>query len=188
MSRAVFIDRDGVINRAVLRDGKPYAPQSLGDFELLPGVPEALQSLHEAGFRVIVVTNQPDVGAGRQARATVEEFHAHLRATLAIDDIKVCYHTDRDNCACRKPKPGMLFDAAKQWHIDLPSSVMIGDRWRDVEAGKAAGCRTILIESGYDERAAEGFDAAVASLLEASRLIVSGRLDPAGCNDVVRRN
>lgn len=176
MNRAVFLDRDGVINRAVVRGGKPYPPQRFADVELLAGVPEALRSLHDAGFRVIVVTNQPDVGAGRQARETVEEIHAHLRAMLAVDDIKVCYHTDADGCACRKPKPGMLLAAAKQWGIDLAASVMVGDRWRDVEAGKAAGCRTILIVHGYDERAAEGFDAAVSSLLEASRLILSGHL------------
>lgn len=176
MSRAVFIDRDGVINRAVVRDGKPYPPQDLSDFELLPGVSEAIRSLHDARFRLIVATNQPDVGAGRQTREKVEEIHAHLRAALPIDDIKVCYHTDADRCACRKPKPGMLLDAAEQWQIDLSASVMVGDRWRDVDAGKAAGCRTILIESGYDERQAEGFDAAVPSLLDASRLIVSDRI------------
>jgi len=176
MIRAVFLDRDGVINRAVVRNGKPYPPDGLADLEILPGVPEAVRSLHDAGFRLIVATNQPDVGAGRQTREKVEEIHAHLRATLPIDDIKVCYHTDADQCACRKPKPGMLLDAAEQWQIDLSSSVMVGDRWRDVEAGKAAGCRTILIESGYDERGAEGFDAAVPSLLDASRLIVSDRM------------
>ena len=137
---------------------------------------EAVRSLHNAGFRVIVATNQPDVGAGRQTRAGVEAIHAHLREALPVDDIKVCYHTDSDGCDCRKPKPGMLLDAAEQWGIDLASSVMVGDRWRDVEAGKAAGCRTILIESTYDERRAEGFDAAVPSLLEASRLILRGRL------------
>lgn len=175
MSRAVFIDRDGVINRAVVRDGKPYPPQALAEFEFLPGVPEAIRALHEAGFRLIVATNQPDVGAGRQTRGKVEEIHAHLLATLPIDDIRVCYHTDADQCECRKPKPGMLLDAAKQWQIDLARSVMVGDRWRDVGAGQAAGCRTILIESGYDERPAEGFDAAVPSLLDASRLILAGQ-------------
>ena len=176
VNRAVFVDRDGVINRVIVRDGKPYSPRSLADFELLPGVLEAVRSLHNSGFRVIVATNQPDVGAGRQARAGVEAIHAHLREALPVDDIKVCYHTDSDGCDCRKPKPGMLLDAAEQWGIDLASSVMVGDRWRDVEAGKAAGCRTILIESTYDERRAEGFDAAVPSLLEASRLILRGRL------------
>jgi D-glycero-D-manno-heptose 1,7-bisphosphate phosphatase len=167
VNRAVFIDRDGVINRAVVRNGKPYPPDGLADFELLPGVPEALQSLRSHGFRLIIATNQPDVGAGRQTRAAVEAIHDHMRTTLALDDIRVCYHTDADACACRKPKPGMLIDAAAQHEIDLAQSVMVGDRWRDIDAGRAAGCRTILIESGYDERQAEGFDAAVASLLDA---------------------
>jgi D-glycero-D-manno-heptose 1,7-bisphosphate phosphatase len=174
MNRAVFIDRDGVINRAVVRDGKPYPPQRLADLELLPGVPQALHALREAGFHLIVATNQPDVGAGRQTLEAVEAIHDHLRSTLPLDDIKVCYHTDADACGCRKPKPGMLVDAAAQFDIDLGASVMVGDRWRDIEAGKAAGCRTVLVGDGYHERAAEGFDAAVPSLLDASRLIVSG--------------
>lgn len=176
MNRAVFVDRDGVINRSVVRRGKPYSPHSLEQFEILLGVPEAIASLRAAGYRVIVVTNQPDVGAGRQTREGVERIHAHVRGSLQVDDIKVCYHTDGDACACRKPKPGMLFDAAREWNIDLDASVMVGDRWRDIDAGKAAGCRTILIENGYDERAAEGFDAEVPSLLAASRMILDGRL------------
>ena len=174
--RAVFVDRDGVINRSIVRGGKPYSPHSLEQFEILPGVPEAVASLRAAGYRVIVVTNQPDVGVGHQTREEVERIHAHVCTTLRVDDIKVCYHTDADACACRKPKPGMLFDAAREWNIELAGSVMVGDRWRDVDAGKAAGCRTILIESGYDERAAAGYDAAVASLLDASRMILEGRL------------
>jgi D-glycero-D-manno-heptose 1,7-bisphosphate phosphatase len=181
VTRAVFLDRDGVINKAVIRGGRPYAPDGLSNFELLPGVPEAVHALHEAGYRLIVATNQPDVGAGRCPRSVVEEIHDHLRATLPIDDIRVCYHTDADGCECRKPKPGMLTSAATDWGIDLAASVMVGDRWRDVDAGRAAGCRTILIESGYDERAARDYDAAVPSLLAASAMILSGGLErPAG--------
>ncbi len=173
-SAAVFLDRDGVLNRAVVRNGKPYPPGRLTEFELLPGVSEALELLRDAGFRLVVVTNQPDVGTGRQTLAAVEEMHAHLRATLPLDDIRVCYHTDADGCACRKPKPGMLLDAARDWDVALADSVMVGDRWRDIEAGKAAGCRTILIGVGYDERKPEGFDASAASLVDASRLILRG--------------
>jgi D-glycero-D-manno-heptose 1,7-bisphosphate phosphatase len=174
MNRAVFLDRDGVINRAFVLDGKPHPPQGLADFELLPGVLEALTALREEGFLLIVATNQPDVGAGRQSQATVEDMHAHLRAAAPIDDIRVCYHTDADGCACRKPKPGMLLEAARQWDVRLDASVMVGDRWRDIDAGRAAGCRTILIKSQYDERQAEGYDVVVASLLDASRLILDG--------------
>jgi D-glycero-D-manno-heptose 1,7-bisphosphate phosphatase len=172
VNRAVFVDRDGVINRSVVRNGKPYPPNCLAEFEMLPGVPDAVRALREAGYRVIVTTNQPDVGAGRQTQQEVERIHAHVREALQVDDIRVCYHTDADACGCRKPKPGMLIEAARDWDIDLAASVMVGDRWRDVDAGKAAGCRTVLIESGYDERAAEGYDAAVPSLLEASRWIL----------------
>lgn len=171
--RAVFLDRDGVINRAVMRDGRPDSPSSVDDFELLPGVEEALTRLRQAAFRVIVVTNQPDVGKGVQHRELVEAMHERLRRCLPIDDIKVCYHTDADACHCRKPKPGMLLEAAKEWGLDLSLCVMVGDRWRDIEAGKAAGCRTILVRSPWAEQQAQAPDAVVASLHEASRLILS---------------
>jgi len=171
--RAVFLDRDGVINCAVVREGRPFAPTSVGDVEWLPGVAEAIEALRRADFRIIVVTNQPDVATGLLRRETVEAIHARMRATFPIDDIKVCYHADQDGCPCRKPKPGLLFEAATQWSLDLSQSVMVGDRWRDIEAGKAAGCKTILVRAGYAERQAEHPDAVVASLLEASRVILS---------------
>lgn len=175
-ARAVFLDRDGVLNRSVVRDGRPYAPTRLEELELLPGVVDATHTLRRAGFLLIVVTNQPDVGAGRQQRQTVERMNAELRGWLPLDDIKVCYHVDADACACRKPKPGMIVEAAGQWGIDLAASVMVGDRWRDVEAGQAAGCRTIFVEGGYDERRASRPDAVVQSLDAAARLIVSGTI------------
>ena len=176
MARAVFLDRDGVINRAVVREGRPFAPTSMHEVEFLPGVAEALEALRRADFRIIVVTNQPDVATGLQRRETVEAIHARMRATFPIDDIKVCYHADQDGCPCRKPKPGLLVEAARQGSLDLTRSVMVGDRWRDIEAGKAAGCKTILVGGGYAERPAEGPDAVVASLREASRVIVSNGL------------
>lgn len=173
MRRAVFLDRDGVINRAIVHGGRPFPPASLRDLEFLPGVAEAIEALRQADFRLIVVTNQPDVATGLQRRETVEAIHAQLRANLPIDDIKVCYHADQDGCPCRKPKPGLLFEAAKQWSLDLTRSVMVGDRWRDIEAGRAAGCKTVLVRGGYAERQAERPDAVVGSLLEASRVIMS---------------
>lgn len=173
INRAVFLDRDGVINRVFVRDGVVHPPQRPADFELLPGVEEAVRLLRSAGFRLVVVTNQPDVGAGRQAQSVVEEIHRHLLTLLPIDEVRVCYHTDEDGCACRKPKPGMLLDAAGRWGVDLAASVLVGDRWRDIDAGRAAGCRTILIESDYDEGQAAGYDAAVPSLLDASLLILN---------------
>jgi D-glycero-D-manno-heptose 1,7-bisphosphate phosphatase len=172
VKRAVFLDRDGVINQSAVRGGKPYPPASLGELSILPGVERALQSLRAAGLLNIVVTNQPDVATGVQSRDVVEAMHAQLRRTLAIDDIGVCYHSDADRCACRKPKPGMLLDAARRHDIDLRASFMVGDRWRDVEAGKAAGCTTFFVDYGYAERRPETQDFTVASLSEASAIIL----------------
>ena len=151
MRRAVFLDRDGVLNEASVREGKPYPPAHVSEVVLAPGVEAALDRLRGAGFLLIVVTNQPDVRRGSTSRETVEQIHEHLRARLPIDGIYVCYHDDRDACACRKPKPGLLLDAARDHEIDLARSYMIGDRWRDVAAGHAAGCRTVLIDYGYNE-------------------------------------
>lgn len=172
LASAVFLDRDGVINHAVVRGGKPRSPATLADLKILPGVSQAVRLLKKSGFMVIVVTNQPNVGAGTQRREVVEAMHVTLRQELAIDDIKVCFHTDSDRCPCRKPAPGMLVTAATQHGIDLCSSFMIGDRWRDVDAGKAAGCKTCLIDRQYPEDLRERPDYIFASLLEAARSIV----------------
>lgn len=176
VNRAVFLDRDGVINRVVLRDGRSHPPSSVSDMHLLPGVVEAVAMLRDAGFRIIVVTNQPDVAAGVKRRAEVEAIHEEILRRLTIDEIKVCYHVDRDGCACRKPKPGMLLEAASKWSLSLDRSFMVGDRWRDIAAGKAAGCKTILIRAGYNERPADDPDAVVNSLYEAGLLILSSRI------------
>jgi D-glycero-D-manno-heptose 1,7-bisphosphate phosphatase len=178
--RAVFLDRDGVVNRAVVVDGRPYPPSSLEQLEILPGVPDAIASFRKSGFRIIVVTNQPDVATGRQAREVVEAMHDSLRARLPLDDIYACYHTDQHACACRKPKPGMLLDAACKWSVQLDASYMVGDRWRDIEAGHRAGCKTIWVrgDEDYHEPAARDPHWTVRSLLEASRIICPCRV---GC-------
>jgi D-glycero-D-manno-heptose 1,7-bisphosphate phosphatase len=174
--RAVFLDRDGVINESIIRDGKPYPPPTLEALRVCAGVPEALHALRGAGFKLIVVTNQPDVGAGRQRRELVDAIHAHLQRRLPLDDVRACFHTDADGCGCRKPKPGLLLQAAADWGIDLEQSFMVGDRWRDIDAGRAAGCRTILIPHPYAERAAEGYHASAVSLVAASRLILQNEV------------
>jgi D-glycero-D-manno-heptose 1,7-bisphosphate phosphatase len=171
-ARAVFLDRDGVLNKAVVRDGRPYPPSSLAELELLPGVEAALHRLRAEGCRLVVVTNQPDVARGAQSQKTVELMHAWLRERLPLDDIRVCYHDDRDDCSCRKPRPGLLLDAARDHHIDLTRSFMVGDRWRDVEAGRRAGCRTVLVDCCYDEPLPNPPDARVASLSQAVDWIV----------------
>lgn len=163
----MFLDRDGVINRAIVRDGKPYPPHNIDDLEILPGVPEALARLRLAGFYLVVVTNQPDVARGTQRREVIDAMHASLAAALPIDEFRVCDHDDRDDCVCRKPKPGMLDAAARDADLNLSDSVMVGDRWRDVEAGRRAGCRTVFIDREYAEARPDRPDATVASLPEA---------------------
>ena len=172
LRRAVFLDRDGVINRAFVRKGRPYPPATLELFELLPGVKDSTYNLREAGFLIIGVTNQPDVATGLQRRDVVESMHRLLISEGICDDIMVCYHTDDDCCGCRKPKPGMLIDAAQHWSIDLTGSFMVGDRWRDIAAGKAVGCYTFFIDYQYDELHNEVADMVVVSLAEASNLIL----------------
>lgn len=168
LRRAVFLDRDGVLNRPVVRDGKPYPPAGPRDLEIFPEAPAALAALRHAGFRLYVVTNQPDVARGVQNRTAVEQIHAALREALPLDGFYVCYHDDKDACPCRKPKPGLLFTAAAEHGISLSSSYMIGDRWRDIEAGQRAGCRTAWLDFGYAERGpATPADARVASLTDA---------------------
>ncbi len=173
--RAVFLDRDGVINRAIVRDGKPYPPAADEDVEILPGVREAIQQLKAAGYLLVVVTNQPDVSRGTQSRAAVEAIHARLASELPIDEFRACYHDDGDACACRKPKPGLILDAARAHGVDLRASVMVGDRWRDVEAGRRAGCATVFLDYGYAERRPDEPDAVVGSLAEAAEWILSDR-------------
>jgi len=182
MRRAVFLDRDGVLNRTVVRDGKPRAPATLDEFEILPGVAEALRALRAAGFLLIVSTNQPDVARGLVPRGVVEAMHRRLRQALPLDDIKACYDVDGPDSACYKPKPGMLLEAARERGIALARSYMVGDRWRDVGAGRAAGCFTIFIDRGYDEPLADVPDAVCADLPEAAAIILgdAGRRPLAG--------
>jgi D-glycero-D-manno-heptose 1,7-bisphosphate phosphatase len=150
---AAFLDRDGVLNQAIVRHGKPYSPASVEEMTILPDVPEALDRLRAAGYTLVVVTNQPDVANGLQRRETVEAINAALMARLPLDEFRVCYHNDADGCTCRKPQPGLLL---QQPVYSLARSVMIGDRWRDIEAGRRAGVRaTVFIDYGYAERQVE---------------------------------
>ena len=178
MRRAVFLDRDGVINRSIVRDGKPYPPGSIAELEILAGVRDALVSLRSSGFLNIVVTNQPDVATGMQKIEIVEAMHRRLRLELALDDVKVCYHTDADQCDCRKPNPGMLLEAAKDHDIDLRQSFLVGDRWRDVAAGQAVGCGCFFVDYEYQEQRPEMPYVAVKSLSEAAALILLPNISP----------
>jgi len=150
--KAVFLDRDGVLNKTIVRNGKPYPPSSLEEVDIPDEVEGALTKLSDAGFVLIGITNQPDVARGTQKREIVESINNVLLSKLAISEIKVCYHDDKDLCKCRKPKPGLLLQAAREYQIDLASSFMIGDRWKDIEAGRRAGCVSIWIDHGYAEQ------------------------------------
>jgi D-sedoheptulose 7-phosphate isomerase len=184
---AVFLDRDGVLNRAVVRDGKSSPPSGLEELELLPDVASSLRDLKAKGFVLYVITNQPDVARGTQTRDSVEAIHEALTSSLPIDDIFVCYHDDVDNCACRKPKPGLLFEAQRKYNVDLSRSFVVGDRWRDIDAGHSAGCKTILIDYDYRERKpAQPPEATVRSLREAADWIMRSSLKESNANDEVR--
>ena len=146
---AVFLDRDGVINRTILRGQVSHPPASVEEFEFLPGVAEACRRLVDAGYPLVVVTNQPDVARGRQTRAGVEAINGLIRGSLPVLDVLTCFHDTPDHCACRKPKPGLLLEAAQRWCLDLPRSFLVGDRWSDVLAAQAAACRSVLIDTPY---------------------------------------
>lgn len=173
MSRqpAVFLDRDGVLNQVVIREGRPYPPDDESGLVIEEGVPEALAALKAAGFALVVVTNQPDVARGKQTRERVEAIHTALLRQLPIDEFRVCYHDDADGCGCRKPAPGLILRAPV---YDIGRSFLVGDRWRDIEAGRRAGCRAaLLVGHGYVERRAEAADAEFSTLADAARWILA---------------
>ena len=169
-ARAVFLDRDGVLNKLVERDGQTGSPRTLAEFALVQNAPADVARLRAAGFHVFVVTNQPDVRRGRMQRSEMDSMLACVREALDVQDVRACTHDDADNCACRKPKDGMLRDLAQQWRVDLTRSFMVGDTWRDMQAGKSAQCTTILVGSESIDNA----DMRAASLSEAVDLILGG--------------
>jgi D-glycero-D-manno-heptose 1,7-bisphosphate phosphatase len=173
LTRAVFLDRDGVINEAVRRDNKPFPPEP-DELRIIAGVGDALVDLRAAGFALLVVTNQPDIARGTRSRHDVDAIHERLAQQLPIDGFYVCPHDDEDRCDCRKPLPGLLVRAAQEHDIDLATSFMVGDRWRDIGAGRAAGVSTIFIDQSYDEPPPEpSADATVADLQGAAAWILN---------------
>ena len=170
--KTVFLDRDGVINLAIVRDGKPYPPRSVHELQINPDAYSTLPLLKSLGFLLIVVTNQPDVSRGTQTREAVEAIHAELQSKLPLDDFLTCYHDQAELCQCRKPLPGLILEAVARHEVILGDSFLVGDRWRDIDAGFAAGVQTIWIDYGYRERAPDHIPSArVTSLLEAGKWI-----------------
>jgi len=170
--RAVFLDRDGVLNEAVVRDGIPHPPESIDEVVIPSDAALALNALRKGGFRLIVVTNQPDIARGKIRRDVVIAINRYICDVLPIDAVEMCDHDDADNCNCRKPKPGMLIRAAKRDGLDLSASYMVGDRWRDIEAGRNAACRTILVGGGHSETKKSKPDIKVRGLAEAANWIL----------------
>lgn len=172
MRKAIFFDRDGVINKVILKDGKPFSPRKFEEFKLLDGIRKVLERFRKKEFLNIIVTNQPDIARGLIKTETLEKMHKFIEENLPIDDIFICPHDDIDNCHCRKPKPGMLLEAAEKWHINLKESFMIGDSWKDIEAGKAAGCATVLLDNLYNKEVEADFRARDIDL--AMKIILNG--------------
>jgi D-glycero-D-manno-heptose 1,7-bisphosphate phosphatase len=172
MKRAVFLDRDGVLNKAFVRNGRPHSPDSIEEMIIPSDAAAALGRLRQHGFRLLMATNQPDIARGRLTRGQVDAMNGYVASRLPLDGIEMCTHDDDDHCDCRKPKPGLLLHAAGREGIDLARSFMVGDRYRDIEAGHSAGCRTILIGDGYGEAFKVQPDATVATLREAADWIL----------------
>ncbi len=174
---AVFFDRDGVLNKSLIKHGKPHPPADLSELEIADDALDALTRLKQAGFLLIGVTNQPDVARGTTDRATVDAINHAIMECLPMAEIRVCYHDDVDQCRCRKPKPGMLIQAAEDYDIDLAKSYMVGDRWKDIDAGKAANCKTIWLQTEYDEKQPSNMDYSAATLTEVANIICQQALE-----------
>ena len=173
MNRAVFLDRDGVLNDTTVRDGVSYPPAKAAEVRILPGVPEAVEKLRNAGFLLIVVSNQPDIARGTLSRDDNKAIFFAVASALKLQIVRFCPHDNADNCNCRKPKPGMILQEARQLDIDLARSFMVGDRWSDVAAGEAAGCKTILVERSYSQAERCRPDFTARDLAEAAEIIVN---------------
>lgn len=166
-SRAVFLDRDGVLIEAIVRDKRPYAASAPEEVRIIPGATGACAELSRLGYLLVLTTNQPDVARGKITRRFVDETNAMLARELGLDDVQVCDHDNVHNCQCRKPKPGLMTQAAEKLGIELATSIVVGDRWRDIEAGQRAGCKTVFIDYGYDEMLKGRPDHIAASLADA---------------------
>ena len=171
MKKAIFLDRDGVINKAIVKNGLPTPPNLLDELKILPGVKESILKLKKLNFVCIVVTNQPDVSRRKINKNTVIKINNFLKKKIKLDDIFVCYHDDKDNCNCRKPKPGLLLQAGKKWNVDFKKSFMIGDRWKDIQAGENVGCKTIYLDYSYKDIKPKNPDFVTDTLLNAVYLI-----------------
>ena len=163
----------GVLNSTRVENGRPFAPTHFKDFHLFKEALATTVALKKAGFLLVVVTNQPDVGNGITDCSEVKKMNEHLIDVLPIDRVKVCFHSQTDDCYCRKPRPGMLIETIEEYDIDPYRSFMIGDRWSDVQAGNAVNCSTIFLERGYSEQKQFSADYVCRNLTEATTYILN---------------
>lgn len=175
MKRAAFLDRDGVVNSSSIVEGVPRPPRTPDEVLILPGVKEALILLQNNHFVPVVVTNQPDVARGSITISAVEAVNKKIQQITSIRHFFVCFHDDSDHCECRKPKPGLINEAAEVLGIDLSRSFLVGDRWKDVAAGINAGVECFFIDYSYSERAPDQPFTVVTSLLEAVQIVIGDR-------------
>ena len=152
-NKAVFLDRDGVINHIVYHKevNKPSSPWNIQEFKLIEHIEKPLKDLKNMGFLLFIISNQPDIPRGNIKKGTTEEINKIIYKKYPIKEIMVCSHDDKDNCNCRKPKPGMIFELSGKYNVDLEKSFLIGDSWKDMEAGENAGIKSILIEWDYNK-------------------------------------
>ena len=151
MNSALFLDRDGVVNYSIVRDNKPYAPLNLNELKIIPGIKPVINFFKKRQFKILVITNQPDVVRGKVKKEEIEEINTIVKTQLSIDEIFTCYHDNQDHCDCRKPKPGAFIALSQKYNIDLTRSIMVGDRAKDIEAAKNANCPSVFIDYGYNE-------------------------------------
>jgi len=175
LKRAVFLDRDGVVNRAPLIEGLPHSPRSVRELEIMPGVREAVSILLDFNYEIVVVTNQPDISRGLLQNDELDKIHKEISSQTGIKHFFFCIHDNQHRCACRKPKPGMLIYAALELNLSLERSFLVGDRRKDIQAGQEAGCQCFFIDYEYPEKLPDQPFYRVASLLEAAVLITENQ-------------
>ena len=149
MKQGIFIERDGILNQVRVDRQHQVSPLTLEEFQVNQGMAPLLSKLKAGGLVLIATTNQPGLSRGYQSRRELDRMHDLLRRTLPLDDILVCPHDETDRCPCRKPKPGLLVEAAFKWHLDLDRSFVVSDKWQDAEAARAAGCISLLLQSAW---------------------------------------
>jgi D-glycero-D-manno-heptose 1,7-bisphosphate phosphatase len=149
MKKAVFIERDGILNEVRPGPKHQIVPLTLEEFKVRQEVVEPLRRLKQVGFVLIVTSNQPGLSRGYQSRRELDRMHDIVRRIFPVDDIMVCPHDEADHCPCRKPRPGLLIEAAFKWHLNLDHSFVISDKWQDAEAARTAGCTSLLLKSPW---------------------------------------